>query len=56
MRIFATLCAGSVISLGVNFGASSTLSANACIQTHGSFGFTDEYDVERKFRDTRLYR
>ena len=30
--------------------------ANACIQTHGGFGFAEEYDVERKFRETRLYR
>jgi acyl-CoA dehydrogenase len=30
--------------------------ANACIQFHGGFGFADEYDVERKFRETRLYR
>jgi alkylation response protein AidB-like acyl-CoA dehydrogenase len=29
--------------------------ANACIQTHGGFGFAEEYDVERKFRETRLY-
>jgi acyl-CoA dehydrogenase len=28
--------------------------ANACIQTHGGFGFAEEYDVERKFRETRL--
>jgi acyl-CoA dehydrogenase len=30
--------------------------ANACIQFHGGFGFADEYDVERKFRETRLYQ
>jgi acyl-CoA dehydrogenase len=29
--------------------------ANACIQTYGGFGFAAEYDVERKFRETRLY-
>jgi acyl-CoA dehydrogenase len=29
--------------------------ANVCIQTHGGFGFAAEYDVERKFRETRLY-
>jgi alkylation response protein AidB-like acyl-CoA dehydrogenase len=29
--------------------------ANACVQTHGGFGFAEEYDVERKFRETRLY-
>jgi len=30
--------------------------ANACMQTHGGFGFASEYDVERKFRETRLYQ
>ena len=30
--------------------------ANVCIQTHGGFGFACEYDVERKFRETRLYQ
>jgi len=29
--------------------------ANACLQTHGGFGFAAEYDVERKFRESRLY-
>ncbi len=29
--------------------------ADACLQTHGGFGFAAEYDVERKFRETRLY-
>ena len=30
--------------------------ANAAVQTHGGFGFAEEYDVERKFRETRLYQ
>ena len=30
--------------------------ANACLQFHGGFGFANEYDVERKFRETRLYQ
>jgi acyl-CoA dehydrogenase len=30
--------------------------ADACMQTHGGFGFAEEYDVERKFRETRLYQ
>ena len=30
--------------------------ANVCLQTHGGFGFAVEYDVERKFRETRLYQ
>ncbi len=28
----------------------------ACLQTHGGFGFATEYDVERKWRETRLYQ
>ena len=30
--------------------------ANVCLQTHGGFGFANEYDIERKFRETRLYQ
>ena len=30
--------------------------ADVCIQTFGGYGFTQEYDVERKFRETRLYQ
>jgi alkylation response protein AidB-like acyl-CoA dehydrogenase len=30
--------------------------ANACLDAHGGFGFAEEYDVERKFRETRLYK
>jgi alkylation response protein AidB-like acyl-CoA dehydrogenase len=30
--------------------------ADMCMQTHGGFAFAEEYDVERKFRETRLYR
>ena len=30
--------------------------AEACLQTHGGFGFAEEYDVERKFREARLYQ
>lgn len=30
--------------------------ANVCLQTHGGFGFASEYDIERKFRETRLYQ
>jgi alkylation response protein AidB-like acyl-CoA dehydrogenase len=29
--------------------------ANACLDAHGGFGFAEEYDIERKFRETRLY-
>lgn len=35
---------------------SSWEAANVCMQTHGGFGFANEYDVERKFRETRLYQ
>ena len=35
---------------------SSWEAANVCLQTHGGFGFANEYDVERKFRETRLYQ
>jgi acyl-CoA dehydrogenase len=30
--------------------------ANACLQAHGGFGFANEYDIECKFRETRLYQ
>ena len=30
--------------------------ANAALDTHGGFGFAEEYDIERKFRETRLYQ
>ena len=30
--------------------------ADACLQVHGGFGFAEEYDIERKFRETRLYQ
>jgi acyl-CoA dehydrogenase len=34
----------------------SWAAANVCLDTHGGYGFVDEYDVERKFRETRLYK
>jgi acyl-CoA dehydrogenase len=34
----------------------SWAAANACLDTHGGYGFVDEYDVERKFRETRLFQ
>ena len=30
--------------------------AEACLQTYGGFGFAEDYDIERKFRETRLYQ
>ena len=34
----------------------SVEAGNVCIQTHGGFGFAEDYDIERKFRETRLYQ
>jgi alkylation response protein AidB-like acyl-CoA dehydrogenase len=34
----------------------SWAAGEACVQTHGGFGFAEEYDIERKFRETRLYQ
>ena len=34
----------------------SWAAGEACIQTHGGFGFAEEYDIERKFREARLYK
>ncbi len=34
----------------------SWAAAEMCVQTHGGFGFAEEYDIERKFRETRLYQ
>jgi alkylation response protein AidB-like acyl-CoA dehydrogenase len=34
----------------------SWTAADMCVQTHGGFGFAEEFDIERKFRETRLYR
>ena len=34
----------------------SWAAADMCLQTHGGYGFAEDYDVERKFRETRLYR
>ncbi len=34
----------------------SWFAADMCLQTHGGFGFAEDYDVERKFRETRLYQ
>jgi len=34
----------------------STAAGEVCIQTHGGYGFAEEYDIERKYRETRLYQ
>lgn len=60
-RAAATYDAGG--NPGVEANAAKMLAADAsweaaeaCVQTHGGFGFAEEYDVERKFRETRLYQ
>ena len=48
---------GSEANMAKLLGADASWeAANACLQTHGGFGFAAEYDVERKFRETRLYQ
>ncbi|OWK33194.1 acyl-CoA dehydrogenase family protein [Sphingomonas dokdonensis] len=48
---------GSEANMAKHLAAeSSWKAANACLQTHGGFGFAADYDVERKFRETRLYQ
>ncbi|TPI59097.1 acyl-CoA dehydrogenase [Mesorhizobium sp. B3-1-7] len=48
---------GAEANMAKMLGAdASNEAANVCIQTHGGFGFAEEYDVERKFRETRLYQ
>ena len=59
--------AAALFEAGENCGAEANMAkmlaaeaaweaAEACLQTHGGFGFAAEYDVERKFRETRLYQ
>jgi len=59
--------AGALFEAGMNCGAEANMAkllaadaswaaAEACVQTHGGFGFAEEYDIERKFRETRLYQ
>jgi alkylation response protein AidB-like acyl-CoA dehydrogenase len=58
--------AAEVFDAGGNPGAEANMAkllaseaswaaADMCVQTHGGFGFAEEYDVERKFREARLY-
>ncbi|PZW38925.1 acyl-CoA dehydrogenase/hypothetical protein [Humitalea rosea] len=48
---------GEEANMGKMLGAeASWAAAEACVQTHGGFGFAEEYDIERKFRETRLYQ
>ena len=57
-RLFdANLPCGAQANMAKLLAADASFAAaNACIQTHGGFGFAVEYDVERKFRETRLYQ
>jgi alkylation response protein AidB-like acyl-CoA dehydrogenase len=59
--------AAALFERGKNCGAEANMAkllgadaawaaAEACVQTHGGFGFAEEYDVERKFRETRLFQ
>ena len=59
--------AAGLFDVGQNCGAQANMAkllaadasweaANVCLQTHGGFGFAAEYDIERKFRETRLYQ
>jgi alkylation response protein AidB-like acyl-CoA dehydrogenase len=59
--------AANLFDSGVSCGAEANMAkmlaagasweaADMCLQTHGGFGFAEEYDVERKFRETRLYQ
>ena len=48
---------GEEANLAKMLGAdASWAAAEACVQTHGGFGFAEEYDIERKFRECRLYQ
>ncbi|WP_376097299.1 acyl-CoA dehydrogenase family protein [Roseomonas sp. CCTCC AB2023176] len=60
-RGLARFDAGEVPGEEANIGKmlaadASWAAAEACVQTHGGFGFAEEYDIERKFRETRLYQ
>ncbi len=56
-RIDAGQPAGEAANMAKYLAAKASWeAANVCLQTHGGFGFASEYDVERKFRETRLYQ
>jgi len=49
--------AGAEANMAKMLAADASWAAGeACVQTHGGFGFAAEYDIERKFRETRLYQ
>ncbi len=56
-KIDAHQNAGAAANMAKHLAAKASWeAANVCLQTHGGFGFACEYDVERKFRETRLYQ
>ena len=57
-RLFdASVACGSEANMSKLLAAdASWFAADMCLQTHGGYGFTVEYDIERKFRETRLYQ
>ncbi|WP_298233820.1 acyl-CoA dehydrogenase family protein [uncultured Azohydromonas sp.] len=56
-RIDARESAGAEANMAKYLAAKASWeAANVCLQTYGGFGFACEYDVERKFRETRLYQ
>jgi len=56
-RFEAGLACGEQANMAKMLAAeASWAAAEACVQTHGGFGFAEEYDIERKFRETRLYQ
>jgi alkylation response protein AidB-like acyl-CoA dehydrogenase len=56
-RFDAGLPCGEEANMGKMLAAeASWAAAEACVNTHGGFGFAEEYDIERKFRETRLYQ
>jgi alkylation response protein AidB-like acyl-CoA dehydrogenase len=53
----AGLPCGEEANMGKMLAAEASWAAGeACVNTHGGFGFAEEYDIERKFRETRLYQ
>ncbi len=53
----AGLPCGEEANIGKMLAAEASWAAGeACVNTHGGFGFAEEYDIERKFRETRLYQ
>lgn len=56
-RFEAGLPCGPEANMAKMLAAEASWAAGeACVQTHGGFGFAEEYDIERKFRETRLYQ